>query len=89
MNSIGIAGAISVIASAASIASVATWLSSQSPSARLPIWSWFCRKLTKAVGAKLAARLAAQVVRRKGGGFALIDEAGSERAQISRSGDVV
>ena len=27
------------------------WLSSRSPSARLPIWSWFCRKLTKAVGA--------------------------------------
>ena len=35
-------------------------LSSRSPSARLPIWSWFCRKLTKAVGGRLAARLAAR-----------------------------
>ena len=40
------------------------WHSSRSPSARLPIWSWFCRKLTKAVGGKLAAGLAARLARR-------------------------
>ena len=45
-------GASRVIASAASIARV-RMLSSRSPSARLPIWSWFCRKLTKAVGASV------------------------------------
>jgi hypothetical protein len=52
MNSIGGIGESSVTASAASIALVSASRSSRSPSARLPIWSWFCRKLTKAVGAR-------------------------------------
>ena len=50
MNSIGIAGASSMTARAASIAAVRALPSSRSPSGRLPIWSWFCRKLMKAIG---------------------------------------
>ena len=39
-----------LMASAALIASGFASPSSRSPNARLPIWSWFCRKLTNAVG---------------------------------------
>ena len=78
MNSIGIAGASRVIANAASIAGSLARLAMRSPKARLPIWSWFCRKLTKAMGGELAARLATQDSATMRGGLALIDKAGAE-----------
>ena len=37
---------------------------SRSPSGRLPIWSWFCRKLTKAARRQMRARLAARLAAR-------------------------
>ena len=52
MNISGGAGASSVTASAASSAAGGASTDSRSPSARLPIWSWFCRKLTKAVAGR-------------------------------------
>ena len=53
--------------------------SRRSPSARLPIWSWFCRKLMKADGARWplgSPRFSAAKCRC----FALIDEARGQRA---------
>ena len=81
MNSIGTVGASSVMASAASIASGVTMASSRSPSARLPIWSWFCRKLTKAAGGSspLGSPRGLPAAMRRG--LALIDEAGAQRAR--------
>jgi len=46
----GIIGERSITASAASISFSEASVSSRSPNGRLPIWSWFCRKLTKVEG---------------------------------------
>ncbi len=53
----------------------------RSPKARLPIWSWFCRKSTNAVGGSAALgspRARAAAVRR---GLALVGEALGQRAR--------
>ena len=52
MNSSGICGASSSSAIAASSASGSALAVRRSPKARLPIWSWFCRKSTNAVGGR-------------------------------------
>ena len=59
---------------------------SRSPNARLPTWSWFCRKVTKAVGRQCAAGLAARraaAMRRR---LALVGEAfGQAAAEMLRA----
>ena len=52
MNNIGICGVSSNSATAARKASGRASACSRSPIARLPIWSWFCRQITKAVGGR-------------------------------------
>src|SRR5499433_249093 len=54
MNKSGGIGASSVMASAAVRAASWTRDARRSPRGRLPIWSWFCRKLTKASGDRAA-----------------------------------
>ncbi len=54
MNSSGIAGASSSTALAACTAAGGASAEMRSPSARLPIWSWFCRKSTNAVAGSAA-----------------------------------
>ena len=56
-------------------------LSSRSPSARLPIWSWFCRKLTKASGDRSPLGSPRDRAAAMRGGLALIGKARAERAR--------
>ena len=54
MNINGICGHSSCRAMAASSARGSASVVSRSPKARLPIWSWFCRNRTNAVGGSAA-----------------------------------
>jgi len=57
MNNSGGEGASKTIATAAASAAGSASAVSRSPRARLPIWSWFCRKETNAVSGRAAVEL--------------------------------
>jgi hypothetical protein len=75
MNMSGTCGASSKSASAASSARARQGSVRRSPSARLPIWSWFCTKLTKAPDGSDGRWARRAGGRRECGFFALVDVA--------------
>ena len=81
MNSIGIAGASSVIASAASIARLAGMAFEPVAERAVADLVVVLQEIDKGGRGELAARLAAQLPAAMRGSFALIDKAGAERAR--------
>ena len=80
MNISGGIGASSVIASAAASAASSACVDRRLPSGRFPIWSWFCRKLTKADGGKPPDALSAPAAAAMGRDLALVGESRGQRA---------